>query len=107
MRRTFAPIAAALALSGCVATPDPAGVDPIAAALSGRTLVNDGARIEVNPDGTLSGFVEGTWSVENGQWCRTLTAPARVAGSACQDIEIADGQATIDGVNGPVTWDIL
>lgn len=97
---------AGLALSGCVQTTS-ADVDPLAAALAGRTLVNDNGSIDVNRDGTLSGLVQGAWTVRDGQWCRTLTAPARLAGTACQDATLnGDGTVTIAGVNGPVTWTI-
>ncbi|MEE4118911.1 MAG: hypothetical protein V2I65_07845 [Paracoccaceae bacterium] len=97
---------AGLALSGCVQTTS-ADVDPLTAALAGRSLTNDAGTIDVNRDGTLSGLAEGAWTVRDGQWCRTISEPARLAGTACQDATLnGDGSVTIDGVNGPVTWAI-
>jgi hypothetical protein len=96
----------------CVTLAGPAMADPLTDALAGKTLVNDSSEIKVNADGSLIGTaggaaLEGTWSVENGQWCRTLTAPARAAGSACQAATLnADGTITFDGVRGPVTYAI-
>ena len=108
--------ASALALAGCVQTTGtaPTDADPLTAALAGKTLVNDRGQIAVNTDGTLTGTVgggsesfEGAWAVRDGRWCRTITSPARVAGTACQDATLnGDGTVTIDGVNGPVTYEI-
>jgi hypothetical protein len=80
------------------------------ATLSGRTLSNDNGEINLGTDGRMSGTVRGAplagaWTVRNKQFCRTITQPARVAGTECQDVTFNDdGTITIDGVNGPVTW---
>lgn len=80
------------------------------ATLSGRTLSNDNGQINLGADGQMSGTVQGApfagaWTVRNEQFCRTITQPARVAGTECQDVVFNDdGTITIDGVNGPVTW---
>lgn len=87
-----------------------ASSDGLQATLSGRTLSNDNGRITLGTDGRLSGSVrgaalDGAWTVRNEQFCRTITQPARVAGTECQDVTFNDdGTITIDGVNGAVTW---
>ena len=74
------------------------------AALSGTTLTNEGGTVVIaNADGTLSGpegsGLAGTWEVVNGQWCRAITAPERIAGQACQDVTINGNVATINGAD--------
>lgn len=83
-------------------------VDPLKDALAGKTMMsvdNPDTLLTFGTDGTLSGAVTGTWSVENGQFCRTLTEPASVAGSLCQDVEI-DGEVFtfLSGTNGNSSW---
>jgi hypothetical protein len=108
----LATVAIAASLSGCVQTPNPE-VDPLTAALAGKTLVNEGGAITVGRDGSLSGTVGngtplvGAWAVRDGQWCRTIEQPARLAGTECQRAVLnGDGTVTIDGVNGPGTFEI-
>lgn len=69
-------------------------IDPITQAISGKRLVAPrGDFIDVGADGRVTGMVgpdqsvalSGIWEIRNGQWCRTLTAPASLAGTACQD----------------------
>ena len=112
---SLAAILAASVLGAC-ATETPQATDPITQAVAGKRLVADrGDYVDVKADGTLSGMVgpeqteelAGTWEIQNGQWCRTLTLPANFTGSACQDATLNDdGTLTIDGVNGPVVWAI-
>jgi hypothetical protein len=56
--------------------------------------------------GTVRGApFAGAWTVRNERFCRTITQPARLVGTECQDVTFNDdGSMTIDGVNGPVTW---
>jgi hypothetical protein len=86
----------------------------LTAQLSGKTLTADnGAVIFLGADGSVSGAipageVEGAWTERNGQYCRTFTAPQRIAGSLCQDVRFnADGTVTfLGGVGGDTTWQI-
>lgn len=86
--------------------------DPIADTLSGKTLVASGQELTAHADGRLIGKVGknldvdlvGTWEIKGDQWCRTLTKPKGAAGTACQDITLGDGTATIVGNNGPVEY---
>ena len=92
-------------------TTAPAAVDPITAAVSGKSLVNGDAIFNVGSEGSLTGtngtadFV-GTWEVRDGKWCRTFSEPANFAGSACQEAVLGDGTITITGERGPITWTI-
>jgi len=111
MIRVFAFAIVGLTLTACAETTT-APLDPIAAQLSGKKLVNERSSFDVNPDGSLTGqagdvsFV-GAWAIRDGQWCRTLEEPEQFAGTACQDIAFNDdGTVTIDGTNGPVTFNI-
>lgn len=108
--------AVGLGLAGCAEMPS-AEVDPLTAALAGNTIVGDRARINVNADGTLTGAVgpnlefpvEGTWTIRDGQWCRTFTtAPEALRGTSCQDATLNDnGTLTVSGVDSPSTFDII
>lgn len=108
--------AAATVIAGCTpsattqAPATGAAAEGLQATLSGRTLSNDNGEINLGTNGRMSGTVRGApfagaWTVRNEQFCRTITQPARVAGTECQDVTFNDdGTVTIDGVNGPVTW---
>jgi hypothetical protein len=102
-----------LALSGCVETTTMASDDggdagSLTAQLSGTTLTNDRSTIVLGADGSMSGSVEGAWTERDGQFCRTLTAPARLAGTICQPVRFNDdGTVTfIGGAGGDVTYTI-
>jgi len=75
----------------------------LSAALSGRTLTLGANRINVGADGTLSGSaangaaILGAWSIRNGKWCRTLSSPEAMAGSACQRLAIEADKVAING----------
>lgn len=81
-------------------------MDPITRAVSGQTLIQGENVINTNADGTMTGTtaggdeIRGAWAVRNGQWCRTLTLPARLAGTACQDVELGDGEITFTAADG-------
>lgn len=76
------------------------------AALSGKTLTNADTTFIVNADGTLTGeeatgeAVAGTWTIEDGKWCRTLTQPAAYAGTSCRDVIIEGDQVTLARPDG-------
>lgn len=115
MNRLIVMFSTVLALGACQANTTATEVDPLTAAVSGKTLVSEGGEFRVGRDGTLTGAVgpnrdtevTGAWAIRDGQWCRTLTAPARLAGTACQAMTLnGDGTVTIDGVSGPVVYAI-
>jgi len=121
MKKTsFATVACALLVSACAetttTTTSGASSDPITQAISGKRLVADrGDYLDVGANGSVTGMVgpdqtvslEGAWQIRNGQWCRTLTKPAQLAGTSCQDATLnGDGTVTIDGANGPIVWAI-
>ena len=102
-------------LSACV-TESSDVIDPLELAISGKTLVSDSAVLTLNSDRTLTGAVGadleseliGTWYVSNGRFCRTITAPARLAGQACQNMRLRDNGAIVevDGVNRTIAYDV-
>lgn len=96
-----------LALSGIVFVLMAAGAhaQDLAKALSGKTLVGGNTEIRVNPDGTLAGKagqdgLQGTWKVDKGKWCRTITAPKRLAGSACQTAVLKGKTLSVQRADG-------
>lgn len=115
MKKTaFATVACVLLVSACVETTTMASNDmgdagSLTARLSGKTLTNDrGGMIVLGADGSMSGTVEGAWTERDGQFCRTVTAPARLAGTLCQDVRFnADGTVSfLQGATGTATWEI-
>lgn len=103
------------ALAGCqMTTTKTAAVAPGAAAVASAdaalvqkfagaklTSLDTGQVINANADGTLTGAgVKGTWTIKNGQWCRTLTEPKAFAGSACQKMDIQGNVMTLTRANG-------
>ncbi|MEM1287432.1 MAG: hypothetical protein AAGH60_03685 [Pseudomonadota bacterium] len=73
-------------------------------ALSGTVLKGEGVTVRINEDGTLGGFVQGTWEIANetGKFCRTITAPFYVAGTECQDVSIDGSTAQFTTESGSV-----
>ncbi|MEM6974016.1 MAG: hypothetical protein AAF577_14545 [Pseudomonadota bacterium] len=119
MKRLLCSVTAALGLAACQTggtgeAPPTTAVPLTADAVAGRTLSNAEAGVfQIGADGSLTGLIGsardealvGTWSVADGQWCRTITEPARIAGSACQEAtQNDDGTVTIVGRRGPVTY---
>lgn len=103
----------ALLAAGCMQDQGTTQMDPLTAAVSGKTLVAGETSVYVNPNGTLSGqtpagSIAGTWEVRNGQWCRNLTAPAALANSACQDAQLNGNILTLPNSAGTamVNWTI-
>ncbi len=98
-------VGTATLLSGCMQGDDGGADAAIAAQLSGRTLVNvaNGARISANADGTLVGEgVEGTWHIKDGEWCRTIVKPEKIAGSLCQGLSINGVTMTLARADGSI-----
>lgn len=71
-----------LALAACAASiPDGpiSDEETFRKAIVGRTVaLQDGANMTINADNTITGAVDGevvtgTWSFEDGYWCRTIT----------------------------------
>lgn len=62
--------------------------------LAGKTLRLKGSVLVIGADGNLTGTTEkgedvsGNWSVKKGEWCRTFTAPERLAGTDCKPATI-------------------
>lgn len=112
MKSTILTITTLIAVTACAeitTTPD-----PITLAVSGKTLVAGDTRLTAGTNGALVGTLasgdtlSGTWRINNGKWCRTLTSPARFSGSeVCQDAALTDGQLVVIGSNGnPTTYTI-
>lgn len=85
--------------------------DTIRKAVSGKTLTNGGTKFKVKRNGRLTGSsgalkFKGTWTIRDGQWCRTLTEPANFAGTECQPTELGENTITITGSRGPTVYDI-
>ncbi|MHA7829357.1 MAG: hypothetical protein ACX93P_17575 [Roseovarius sp.] len=96
-----AAVVAVIALSGCMATPPTAEMDPLKAQLSGQTGVHEsGTTVTLHEDGRISGqdhngqAIAGVWDVRDGRYCRTITAPESLAGTNCQDVEFDGNRAT-------------
>ena len=106
--------AAGLALSACGdMTGGQPEMDPITRAISGQTLTRGDNTIMIMPNGAMRGTTPagellGVWEVRDGQWCRTISAPENVAGTACQGVELGDGEITfLEGDGSPGnTWQI-
>lgn len=104
------------ALAGCQTTTNAlsaVSADAVAASdaaitqkFAGATFTNldNGTVVNANADGTLTGGggLSGTWAIKNGQWCRTLTAPAAYAGSECQKMVIAGNVMTLTRADGSI-----
>jgi len=79
----------------------------IAEQVAGKTLIgaqND--NFVIGADGSLTGTTAkgdalvGTWEIKNGEWCRTITEPATLAGSACQGATIEGSTFTVTRADG-------
>ncbi|MCV6585144.1 MAG: hypothetical protein OIF47_06380 [Marinibacterium sp.] len=96
---TLGAVACALVLAACdIPT---AAVDPLNAALSGKTLTSGSTTIMLGSDGTISGDgVAGTWEIRDGKFCRTLTQPESLQGSECQTVTLDGDKATFQSPTG-------
>ena len=101
--------------TGCVSA-DPNSIDPLELAISGKTLVADTAELTLNSDRTLQGKIGnelevdliGTWYVDDGRFCRTISEPANLAGKACQNMRLYENGTVleVDGVNRTVRYQV-
>ncbi|SDO61703.1 hypothetical protein SAMN05216196_10790 [Lutimaribacter pacificus] len=112
MQKIFMLAGVGLLTTACVqATTE---MDPLTAAISGKSIVaGSGAVVNVAPNGSLTGTLpngtelEGAWTVRDGDFCRTLTAPDNLAGTKCQEAELGDGTVTLTDADGTSTlWTI-
>ncbi|MHA6267876.1 hypothetical protein [uncultured Aliiroseovarius sp.] len=114
-RNTIFPLCLASAFSGLLALAPPVSAQSDAdsaliQALSGKSFVGKtGMAITLEADGTISGGNDafqfgGTWTVEDGQYCRTLTEPTPepMRSSGCLDIVIDGEQATLTSADGTI-----
>ena len=105
-------VAAAIGALVFTAAPTVAGADPITTAIAGKSITSAGAVIKLRKNGKLSGTMKngtklaGAWTVRDGKFCRTLTAPEAAAGTACQQAVLGNGTITITGKQGPIVWEI-
>ncbi|WP_432450168.1 hypothetical protein [Aliiroseovarius marinus] len=101
----LAPLAllAALALA---ATALRADTDPLQDALAGKTFYGKSdTTITLHEDGKLTGGndkmqIEGTWSVENGTYCRDITSPDFLAGKGCPAVSFDGDLVTFTRADG-------
>ena len=108
------PTVAALTLVafGFMMLPSVAHADSLKSAISGKSLHSDGAVIKLRKNGKLTGKLKNgdkltcAWTVRNGQFCRTLTAPEAAVGTECQKAVLGDVVVTIAGQRGPIEWQL-
>lgn len=106
-----------LALSACMETGTPVAAvtsagpldtpEAFNAAVVGRLLTFGESSVTINADGTMVGNFNdapllGTWTFEDGKWCRTLTQHStQAATNDCQAFSLnADGSVTVTRDNG-------
>ncbi|UWQ15759.1 hypothetical protein K3556_07805 [Aliiroseovarius sp. M344] len=107
-RFTLTAAICALAATAPAAMADGDTQDPLFQALAGKSFVGKtGLAIKLEEDGTITGGSDamqfgGTWSVEGGQYCRTLTEPTPepMRSSGCLDVQIDGDQATLTSEDG-------
>ncbi len=78
------------------------------AVVSGKTLTRPMIKLQVSPEGRISGTglrwaVEGNWSWQNGYFCRDLYWGGSALGYNCQEVRVRDGRIrfTSDQGSGP------
>lgn len=100
---------ATTALAGCMdmgakrSTSAAQAVDPLYTSLAGHTFSRSDFTITFKADGSMVGAnpaLTGSWEVRDGQFCRTIVTPARLAGSECQKVTISGDTYTFDGSSG-------
>ncbi|MCK0143576.1 hypothetical protein [Aliiroseovarius sp. F20344] len=82
--------------------------DPLYHDLAGKSFVGKtGLAIKLETDGTISGGNDkfqfgGSWTIEGGKYCRTLTEPTPepMRTSGCLDVQIDGDQATLISEDG-------
>lgn len=109
------PMAVAIALSACAETETTnSEVDPLTAALSGKTLVADENVFNVEKNGALTGTLSdgtkfvGVWEVVDGKWCNSFSEPDGFAETFCGNAVFeGDGTVTLDRrAGGTLNWTI-
>lgn len=111
----IASIASATLLAACgdtMTSSAPDSMDPITAQLVGKRLTSTGMTLQLQEGNRMAGragpngdvLLDGFWEIREGQFCRTVTAPAQMAGTECQDITIDGETATLVGRDGPTTF---
>ncbi len=86
--------------------------DPITQQLVGKRLSSTGMTLQLQEGNRMVGSagpsgnvkIDGAWEIRDGRFCRTITAPAQMVGTECQDISIEGETATLVGRDGPTTF---
>lgn len=92
--------------------PAPMPLDPISQQLVGKKLTSTGMVLQLQEFNKMAGragpngdvLIDGAWEIRQGKFCRTITAPAQMIGTECQDISIEGDTATLVGRDGPTTF---
>ncbi len=92
--------------------PAPMPLDPVSQQLVGKRLTSTGMTLQLQEFNKMTGragpsgnvLIDGAWQIREGRFCRTITAPAQMAGTECQDISIDGNTATLAGRDGPTTF---
>jgi len=112
---SIALIASAALLTACgdrYSDPAPMPLDPISQQLVGKKLTSTGMVLQLQEFNKMAGragpngdvLIDGAWEIRQGKFCRTITAPAQMIGTECQDISIDGDTATLVGRDGPTTF---
>ena len=108
-------VAASVVLVGCgdrISDPVAMPNDPLTQQLVGKTLTNQSTRLQLQEGNMMNGrtgpnnevIIDGAWQIREGRFCRTLTSPAQLAGTECQDVNIDGDTVTFDTSTGPQTY---
>jgi len=112
---SIALIASATMLAACgdrYSDPAPMPLDPISQQLVGKKLTSTGMVLQLQEFNKMAGragpngdvLIDGAWEIRQGKFCRTITAPAQMIGTECQNISIDGDTATLTGRDGPTTF---
>ncbi len=111
----IASIASASMLAACgdtMSTSAPMASDPITEQLVGKRLTSTGMILQLQEGNRMAGragpsgnvLIDGAWEIREGRFCRTITAPAQMVGTECQQITLDGETATLVGRDGPTTF---
>lgn len=92
--------------------PAPMPLDPVSQQLVGKKLTSTGMVLQLQEGNRMVGSagpsgnvkIDGAWEIREGRFCRTISAPAQMAGTECEDISIDGDTATLVGRDGPTTF---
>ena len=70
------------------------------ASVVGKTVDVGGETLVIHADGTITGLVEGTWSWEDGFFCREGTAGGKPMKRDCQKVEVKGKKLRLTRDNG-------